>query len=325
MIRSPFLKRASLIVSITHGDDTDGLTSAALLYRLFKAKVVLANYDDLEKILAEVASDVTHLYITDLNLREALLPQIQRIRGHAAVTLIDHHPMRDVVKTKLIELGVRVLHDTRDCASILVYHYFREMLDQDAARIASYAAITDMFEEGPIAAVILDHMDRKFAQHEALILNHALGCDQSESFKRNIVNSLASYAYPHQIAEAPETALKQLGRIVDMRRMIPEKTTRNGRLAYLECNSSFSTGEVANIIMDTLGVDVGMCYKIEEDSVNISLRGERRLAEHLGEVLSKLSEKYGGFGGGHNRAAGAKIPKKELNAFILDLGRELNH
>ena len=313
-----------LIVSITHGDDTDGLTCAALLYRLYKAKVVLANYDDLEQILADVASDVTHLYITDLNLREALLPQIQRIRGHAAVTLIDHHPMREVVKTRLIELGVEVVHDTRDCASILVYHHFRDKLEQNAVRIAAYAAIADMFEEGPIASIILDHMDRKFAQHEALILNHALGYDQSEQFKRSIVTSLAAYSYPHQIKEAPETALKQLERIVEMRRMVPEKTTRIGRLAYLECNSSFSTGEVANIIMDTLGVDVGMCYKIEEDSVNVSLRGERRLVEHLGEILSKLSEKHGGFGGGHNRAAGAKIPKTKLQAFIMDLGKELN-
>jgi len=313
-----------LIVSITHGDDADGLTCAALLKRLFDSLIVLANYDDLEQALNSITSNITHLYITDLNLREALLPHIQRILGHTKVTLIDHHPMRDTVKTRLLELGVEVIHDTRDCASILVYNHFRSRLEQDAARVAAYAAIADMFEEGPIASAILDHMDRKFAQHEALILNHSLGCDQSDQFKRRIIESLSAYSYPHLIAEAPEAALKQLKRIVEMHRVVPEKTTRIGRLAYLEGNNSFSTGEVANIVMDTLGVDVGMCYKVEENWVNLSFRGERRLKEHLGNISTKLSEKYGGFGGGHNRAAGAKIPIKNLQSFIIDFGQELN-
>jgi hypothetical protein len=36
--------------SITHGDDVDGpLTCGALLIRMFDAKVIPANYDDLEE------------------------------------------------------------------------------------------------------------------------------------------------------------------------------------------------------------------------------------------------------------------------------------
>ena len=34
--------------------------------------------------------------------------------------------------------------------------------------------------------------------------------------------------------------------------------------------------------------------------------------------------KYGGFGGGHARASGAKVPKEKLDAFIGDIAKALN-
>ena len=312
------------IVNITHGDDADGLTCAALLQRLFKANTILANYDDLEAALASIGNDVEKLYITDLNLREALLPQIQKIRERSSITLIDHHSMQSTVKNKLQELGVEVIHDTRDCASILVYSTYLDDLKQDAAQIAVWAAIADMFEDGPIASILLDHMDRKWAQHEALILNHALGYNQSEQFKCYIIESLAKSLYPHQIKGASEAAFLQLERLVQIKKLVPDKATRAGRFAYMECGDDLSTGEVANIIMDALGVDIGVCYKYDGDWVNISFRGERKLPEHLGDIAAKLSEKYGGFGGGHNRAAGAKIHKNRFSEFKSDFSNQIN-
>ena len=58
--------------------------------------------------------------------------------------------------------------------------------------------------------------------------------------------------------------------------------------------------------------------------MNISLRGERRLPEHLGDLATRLSKKYGGFGGGHARASGAKVPRDKLDSFIADLAAALN-
>jgi RecJ-like exonuclease len=111
---------------------------------------------------------------------------------------------------------------------------------------------------------------------------------------------------------------------VKIKETVPKRAKRIGRLAVMECGDDSSTGEVANIIMDTLLVPVGMCWKDQGEMVNISLRGERRLPEHLGEVVSRLSKKYGGFGGGHARASGAKVPKEKLDAFISDLAAALN-
>lgn len=313
-----------LTVSITHGDDVDGLTSGALLIRLFKAKVIPANYDDLEEALSNVERNVGRLFITDLNLREALLPLIEGIRKHAEITIIDHHPMENSLADALKALSVEIVHDTRDCASALVYNHFRNKLEPDAARLAAYAAVSDMFEDGPVASRLMDGMDRKFVQHEALMLSAALGSDQSETFKQRLLDELSSYSYPHRIRGVVEASVVQLEKIVKIKETVLGRATRMGRLAVMECGDASSTGEVANIVMDTLLVDVGMCWKDQGEMVNISLRGERRLPEHLGDLATQLSKKYKGFGGGHARASGAKVPRDKLDAFIKDLAAALN-
>ena len=310
--------------SITHGDDVDGLISGALLIRLFDAKVIPANYDDLEEALTGIGDDVDQLFITDLNLREALLPLIEGIRRHASVTIIDHHPMEGSLGDRLRELGVEIVHDTRDCASTLVYDHFKDRLEVDAARLAAYAAISDMFEDGPIASRLMDGMDRKFVQNEALMLSAALGCDQSETFKRRLLDELSHYAYPHRIKGVVEASVAQLEKIVRIKETVPGRAKRLGRLAVMECGDDSSTGEVANVVMDTLLVPIGMCWKDQGEMVNISLRGERRLPEHLGDLATRLSKKYGGFGGGHARASGAKVPRDKLDSFIADLAAALN-
>lgn len=311
------------MVNITHGDDLDGLTCGALLKKLFNAKIILANYDTIETALKNISETTTKLFITDINLREALVCHLKTIAEKTKITIIDHHPMTQSFRVNMRDLGVEVIYDTRDCASALVYNLFRNKLEHDASRIATYAAISDMFEDGPIASIILDHMDRKFVQHEAFILTHALGCTDSDDFKFRVINDLSVYAYPHRIKDAVELACLQLERIVTIKDLVPKKSIKLGRFAYMECDEELSTGEVANIIMDTLGIDVGMCYKISEGMANISLRGERRLIEHLGEIAFKLADTCGGFGGGHNRAAGAKIPEDSLKQFIQDLSEEL--
>jgi RecJ-like exonuclease len=292
--------------------------------RLFDAKVTLANYDDLEDALRGIGKDVDHLYITDLNLREVLIPHIEMIRAHASVTLIDHHPMEKSLGDALRGLGVEVVHDTRDCASVLVYNHFKDRLGVEGARLAAYAAVSDMFEDGPIASRLMDGMDRKFVQNEALMLSAALGADQSETFKRRLLDELSRFAYPHRIRGVVEASVAQMEKIVKIKETVPKRARRMGRLAVMECGEDSSTGEVANIVMDTLLVAVGMCWKDQGEMVNISLRGERRLPEHLGELVSRLSKKHGGFGGGHARASGAKVPRDKLDAFVADIAAALN-
>lgn len=305
--------------AIVHGDDVDGLTCGAFLRRLTGCDVYMANYDNLEHALGRVTPPVKTLYICDLNIREALVPDLMRIREFADVNIIDHHQMSDELMARLRDAGISVVLDTRDCAGVLVYDVFREGLGQGAARIAAYAAISDMFEDGPLGSRILAKIDLKFAQHEAQILTHALSMNQSIDFKRVILDELSRYGYPHRIPGAVELAVQCLEEMTGMKENISAEAVSVGRLAHMAAVNEYSTGGIANLIIDTLGVDVGVSYKENGEYVNVSLRGELGLPEHLGDISRDLGEKYGGFGGGHQRASGVKIPRAHLEAFLADL------
>ncbi|MCK4317645.1 hypothetical protein KAW53_02685, partial [Candidatus Bathyarchaeota archaeon] len=255
----------------------------------------------------------------DLNIREALVPDLMRIREFADVNIIDHHQMSDELMARLRDAGISVVLDTRDCAGVLVYDVFREGLGQGAARIAAYAAISDMFEDGPLGSQILAKIDLKFAQHEAQILTHALSMNQTIDFKRVILDELSRYGYPHRIPGSVDLAVQCLEEMTEMKENISAEAVSVGRLAHMAAVNEYSTGGTANLIIDTLGVDVGVSYKENGEYVNVSLRGELGLPEHLGDISRDLGEKYGGFGGGHQRASGVKIPKAHLEAFLADL------
>jgi len=310
--------------AIVHGDDADGLTCGAFLKRLTGCEVYLANYDNIEDALARVQPPVTSLTICDLNVREALEGELTRIRSFAEVAIIDHHQMEAGFMARLRGLGVNVTLDTQDCAAVLVYKAHTERLGRDAARLAAYAAISDMFEDGPTASSILARMDRKFAQHEAHILTHALARDQSLEFRRHVMEWLGRYSYPHRIPGAVETAVRGLEDMASVKDLIPSAARVWGRVAVVEAAAGHTTGAMANLIMDALGVDVGVSYKANGEYVNVSLRGMTGLPEHLGDMAKDLGRRFYGFGGGHQRASGVKLPRDRLDAFIEELTTRLN-
>ena len=178
---------------ITHGDDVDGLTCGAFIKRLNDCEIYLANYDNFEHALDIVQRPVDVLYICDLNIRESLESELDRINEFAEINIIDHHQMDLALYQRLVEKGIKVTLDTKDCAGVLCYTLFSDELGIEAKRMAAYAAISDMFENGPNAIEILSHMDRKFIQHEAQILTHALAADQTLDFKRHVLEELSRY------------------------------------------------------------------------------------------------------------------------------------
>jgi nanoRNase/pAp phosphatase (c-di-AMP/oligoRNAs hydrolase) len=53
--------------------------------------------------------------------------------------------------------------------------------------------------------------------------------------------------------------------------------------------------------------------------VDLSIRGRKESKINLGIETSKLANELGGFGGGHMKASGARIPAIKLREFIQKL------
>ena len=316
---------APRIVCISHGEDADGLTSAALIKRVKNADIILATYDDLPEALESIQEPTDELYITDLNLREAVIPEVIRIASFCNVTLIDHHPAGKGTLKKIEDAGVRVIHSPKDCAAVLVYNHFREELGREPGRLAAYASWADQFEDGPIAEQLLNEYDRQTVQAEGLMLAFAITRTQKSDFRMRVMNELTDLAFPHRIQGVPEASREHMEDMAKTIEEIPKQATIYGNLAYLMVKDETPIGTVANLITDALGVRVGLCYRQKsEDMVNISIRSRRGFNYHLGDITRRIAREKGGYGGGHKRASGASLPLSSIDDFIMELEKEID-
>ena len=153
-------------VCISHAEDADGLICGAILKHLLDASILLVTYDDLEEALKSVSSPMEEVYICDLNIRKELCQEIEKITRFSRVTFVDHHPTDAEVIERLQHSGVTVVYSPLDCSSVLLHNH-QEKLDWKAARLAAYAAVSDHFEDGPMASKLMARFDRHFVQHEA--------------------------------------------------------------------------------------------------------------------------------------------------------------
>jgi oligoribonuclease NrnB/cAMP/cGMP phosphodiesterase (DHH superfamily) len=313
-------------ICISHSKDVDGLICAALLKNLMELSIKLISYDKMEEELKNVEPPTERLFICDLGIKEGLYKEIERITNFAKVTIIDHHPISKAMVKKLELYGGTLVHSTLDCASVLLFDHFKTKLGRNAFRLAVYAAISDQFEDGPIASNLLDKIDKQFSQHEALILTHSLNFNQTFKFRLFLVEELSKYSIPHKIKGTIEAAINFLENTVKLLKTLPRIATKHERIAYTEGLPNMSNGVLASLLIETLDVDVGICFRRgKNDLMNFSIRGRRGLKIHLGEITNVLATRYGGFGGGHKSACGASIPILNYLEFIKDLEIELEN
>lgn len=311
-------------VCISHGEDVDGLVCAAILQHLKGALPILVDYDDFTYELKKIDPSVDEIYICDLGVREAVYEEIVRVRKFASVTLVDHHSASEEILEKLRRSGIPVVYSTLDCASILLYNYFKDKLGKKAARLAVYAAISDQFEKGPIASKLLSKFDKHLTWHEALILTHALEHQNKDKIKLLLVKQLNSFRFPHEIRGVAEMALASLDVMAKLTNTLPVRASRLRRIAYVECVDENSIRTFANLLLDSMNIDLGLGYKRKGvKTINISIRGRANLKIHLGMITKRLAERCGGFGGGHKNASGAKVPEENFMNFIHALEEEL--
>lgn len=308
------------VVCISHREDPDGLICAAYLHHLKNASLLLVSYEELESALVQLNSTVNELYICDLNIRADLISEVIRISEFARVTVVDHHPIIKAIQDRLRQCGITLIYSQLDCASVLLYNAFKDQLGKNAARFAAYAAISDRFEDGPIASQLLSQFEQQLTQHEALILTHALQNKIDPSFRSFIVTELSQFTVPHRIQGVTAGALTYIEKMTRVLETLSTEAIQIGKLAYVENTSQTSLGGIAGLLLEALDVDVAVCLQNGPDNMtNLSIRGSPQLITHLGAITKRLATKYGGFGGGHKKASGARILKINVKKFINDL------
>ncbi len=325
-------KQRTKVVCISHKEDNDGISSAALIRQAFGGDTILVDYPGQMDAIRQVVLDkkLNSLYICDLGLSKKTQDEFVDImttlrKNKIAVTYIDHHDIDPTVVKSLKKIKVKIIHDTNECTAVQVYTAFKSKLNDHASFVATCAAITDYMEDRPIGSKLLQIYDRQFALINATVLTYNIVGHQKEpDYLLYLVEELADSKFPHDIPNTFEFAQIQVEKLSQMIAKVKQgmKTMKN--LGYMEILDAGASGAV-NFVMGLSGKNVGVAYKERTDYgiYAVSVRGSKDCKVHLGRIVNILATDLGGSGGGHDKACGAVIPKPKIKKFITELNKKI--
>ena len=150
------------ILCVSHKEDADGISSAALIKQAFGGDTILVDYPGMMDELEALRNDVKlkKLFICDVGLNKQtndsfvdLLTELRKKR--ISVTYVDHHDIDPKVTTKLKKIKVNLIHDISECTAVLVYDAFKKKLSEHSPFVAVCGAITDYMENKPMIVLLI--------------------------------------------------------------------------------------------------------------------------------------------------------------------------
>ena len=317
---------------VSHKEDADGISSAALIKQAFGGDTILVDYPGMMDELEALRNDVKlkKLFICDVGLNKQtndsfvdLLTELRKKR--ISVTYVDHHDIDPKVTTKLKKIKVNLIHDVSECTAVLVYDAFKKKLSEGSTFIAACGAITDYMENRPIASKLLQMYDRQFALINATVLTYNIVGHQKDSdYLLYLVDELSESKFPHELPNTYEFAQIQVGKLAEIMSKVRKSMKVSKNLAHMEVLDSGASGAV-NFVLGFSGKNVGIAYKerIDKGIFAVSVRGSSSCKTHLGRLVSSVAAKFDGSGGGHDKACGAVIPKDNMKKFLREMNSQL--
>jgi len=307
----------------THGD-CDGICSGALALSVSPgAKVFFTHPYGLAEDLQQVNSN-KRVLVCDIALSEAnldrILKKFEEIAKNGSLTYIDHHPLPEEVKPE--DIPGTVIHREDHSASELTYTFLEKKLDILMSRVAIYGAVADYLDNTPEIEELLRLWDKRTVYFETGILVQGIeGKKREYDFKREIVYQLSRNIPPSFNQKLLDHALEITRYEEKLLELVRKKVRVYGEIAYVLEVSPF-LGKSAIYSMAVTGKLIGMAGERRRNMIDISVRTRSKILD-LNKILRKVAVKLKGSGGGHKRAAGARIPEDKFEEFLDMLNEEI--
>lgn len=313
------LKAKTLI--LTHGD-SDGICSGAIAktaypdaYVYFTSPVNL-----LEKL--NLIESVETLIICDIALDERhcseLYPVLIEFSKNCSLHYIDHHPLPE-------NYGKEnwFCHDTEASSSELTYRLFEDRLSRDVRRVAIYGAIGDFCDSTPCVKSWLKDWDKRNLYFQAGTLTQAiLHKGKDYEFKRSLLEPLSKDIIPSNVLGLLEFAREAAVNEEKIRLLVKAKVQVLGNSAYVvNMNNSISKAAIYAASCGQREVGIAAEYRERKGVYDLSIRSRGEV--DINRLLRLIAPKFGGSGGGHSHAAGARIPESSLDVFLRTFDEEL--
>ncbi|AKB29485.1 Phosphoesterase [Methanosarcina siciliae C2J] len=313
------LKAKTLI--LTHGD-SDGICSGAIAksaypeaYVYFTSPVSL-----LDKL--DLIEDVENLIICDIAIEEKrcseLYSALNKLAEECNLYYIDHHPLPEGCGKENW-----FFHDTGVCASELTYRVFEEILSQEMRRVAIYGAIGDFCDNTPcVRSWVRDWDKRSLFFQAGTLIQAILHKGKDYDFKRILLEPLSKDVIPSNIPDLLELAREAAINEEKIRLFVKENVEVLKNSAYIvNTNNSISKAAIYAASYGKREVGIAAEYREKKGVYDLSIRSRGKA--DINRLLRSIAPKFGGSGGGHPVAAGARIPENSLEAFLRAFDKKL--
>lgn len=306
---------------LTHGD-SDGICAGAIAKSAFPdSYVYFTSPVNLLEKLNDLAGLET-LIICDIAIDERsctkLFSRLRELADECRLYYIDHHPLP--AQCQAVDW---LYHDTGVCASELTFRVFEDHLNQELRRVAIYGAIGDFCDNTPHVKNWLRDWDKRGLYFQAGTLIQALiQAGRNYEFKREVLDSLSKDIIPSGIPGLLELARDAALNEEKLRLPVKENVVALAHSAYI-VNTSNSISKAAIYAASYGRKDVGIAAEYREKKGVYDLSIRSRGPTDVNQVLRTLAPKFGGSGGGHPLAAGARIPGNTFENFLYAFDKRI--
>ncbi|WP_341537169.1 DHH family phosphoesterase [Methanosarcina barkeri] len=262
------------------------------------------------------------LIICDIAIDERNCSELHAaLRGFAEkcnLYYIDHHPL-----PKSCEKESWFYHDIEACSAELTYRLLEDRLDRDMRRIAIYGAIGDFCDNTPCLKSWVKDWDKRNLYFQAGTLTQAiLYKGRDYEFKRKLLEPLSKDIIPSNIPELLKLAREAAINEERLRLFVKYNVEALKNSAYIvNTNNSISKAAIYAASYGRREVGIAAEFRERKGAYDLSIRSRGEV--DINNILRSVAPRFGGSGGGHPLAAGARIPEDSLNAFLKAFDKEL--
>ncbi len=319
----------SKVLILTHGD-CDGVCSAALYKSIIKSNATIF-FTHPHGILSDLnnnieTNDYDKIVILDIALNETTWPNLIHTLNNLSkncdvdITYIDHHPLPDTYSNPPIKF--KFIWSEGRSTSELTFQFLGDKMDKWMSRVALYGAIGDYSDETPFMRKMYGMWDKRLIYFEGGILTQALeGSKREYDYKRRIIKILSENELPSKYEWIWNRAIEMALKEEELREWVEKKVKKIGMVSFVE-DVPGSIGRAARYAMISGGGKIGIAIESRGNMAIMSVRTYRD-GPDLNKMLRKVAPRFGGSGGGHKHAAGARIPIDKLYQFIKELNSYL--
>ncbi len=329
-------------------NDADGFSSAGILLLAQKDKLEDLQYATvvyintlLKKLLKK--DHTQKIYLLDINaddLDTFIQSLIKLQKKGNDITLLDHHPIPEAYDEELRAAGIKVIRDINGSCSELLFHCFiDEIHDKRKAQfLLCIGAIADRLVTSFVQTVIDSFRREEIFDVYACLL---AGIPDAKAFLYSVFEEKDKdgVGFTKKLYYQATKKRFWMEKLKAKINLTKESSDQISVIHIFQRHIGFAAGYLIDQDNIKYSIAVGdgppdfrnwffmylrkfldfvfrrKAKKREGDKIRISFRSK----VPINNLISSLSKKYNGFGGGHKYACGCTVPKDQLIPFLKEI------